>query len=92
MAKHVKEVIAEEKEQSLQIQRGPRDLLDAWYPKTEPHIPLFYKASRVPRQRRVPREVPTPIAHSIGVPLAGLATPIQGLTCPGAYMPLDFSD
>ena len=53
MAKHVKEEKAEEKEQSLQIQRGPRDLLDAF----------FYKASRVPRQHRIPREVPAPIAH-----------------------------
>ena len=32
MAKHVKEEKAEEEEQSLHIQRGPRDLLDAWYP------------------------------------------------------------
>ena len=29
MANHVNEEIAEEKEQSLQIQRGPRDPLDA---------------------------------------------------------------
>ena len=57
MAKHVKEEKAEEKEQSLYIQRGPRDLLDAWYPWADPHIPIIYKASRVLRWRRVPREV-----------------------------------
>ena len=66
----------EENKQSLQIQRGPRDLYDARYPQTDPHIPFFYNASRVPYQPMVPQEVPTPIAHHWasqgGVPLAGL--------------------
>ena len=33
--------------------------------------PFFYKASRVPRQLRVPQEVPTPVAHHKMWPLRG---------------------
>ena len=64
------------KRESFQIQRGPRDLLDAWYTQTDPHIPLFYKASRVSHHIRNPQEVPAPSAHHSasqeGVPLVGL--------------------
>ena len=38
---------------------------------THPHF--FYKASRVPRWRRVAREVPTPIAHSRCAPCGVLS-------------------
>ena len=38
MTKHVKaEKVEEKSELSLQIQRGPRDLSDAYYPYTDPH-------------------------------------------------------
>ena len=36
----------EEKEQRFQIQRGPKVLLDAGYPQTEPHIPLLLKGEQ----------------------------------------------
>ena len=76
MAKNVKKEKAEEKDQSLQIQRGPRDLLDAYGINGQIHTPAFFhEASRMPHHLRVPREVPDPIAHhwssQEGVPLAG---------------------
>ena len=39
--------------------------------------PFFYKASRVPSWRRVPREVPTSIAH-------GRCAPCGGVSCKGS--------
>ena len=37
--------------------------LECMISKNRSTHPPFYKASRVPRQLRVPRKVPTPIAH-----------------------------
>ena len=58
-------LVCQNRERSLQIRRVSRDrlLIDAWYPQTDHTTPLFYLASRVPHQLRVPWEVPTPSAH-----------------------------
>ena len=37
----MKEEKEEEEERSTQTQRGPRDLLEGWYPKADPHIPFL---------------------------------------------------
>ena len=42
----MKEEKDEEKELTLRVQSGPRDLLDAWYPQTDPHIPLLLEGEQ----------------------------------------------